>query len=127
MVTSDVDRVHRGVGDAVERPIGWATHWTRWAVLASQRWRPDAARRDAVSEALASNARLVARFMHEGTVVPFLGGRASTSWTEPRAMSFRRGASLPSGAELASYLAKYFEYPDSAADLVRVSQYVRAS
>lgn len=74
---------------------------------------------------LDSHYRIVIKAMMEGRVVPLLGaginlcGRpADEVWArqDPRF--------LPSGGELAAFLAEYFEYPpDSVRDLVRVSQY----
>jgi len=74
---------------------------------------------------LDAHYRQVAKAMVlEGRVVPLLGAgvnlcgrRASDGWG-------RGTRYLPSGAELAEYLAETFDYPDTARDLVRVSQYV---
>ncbi len=74
-------------------------------------------------ENLDSHLQFVAKRITEGKVVPFLGagvnlvGRASDE-------SFQPGTVLPSGGELARFLADYFDYPEGeATDLVRVSQY----
>jgi hypothetical protein len=63
--------------------------------------------------------------MAEGRVVPLLGaginlcGRPDNEVWERREPRY-----LPSGGELAAFLAEYFEYPpDDVRDLVRVSQY----
>ena len=72
-----------------------------------------------------SHYRIVIKAMVEGRVVPLLGaginlcGRPTNEVWERRDPHF-----LPSGGELATFLAEYFEYPpDDARDLVRVSQY----
>ncbi len=70
---------------------------------------------------------LVANRLLEGRVVPFLGAGANlcgrphdSEWAVGRRF-------LPSGAELAAYLADLSRYPEEAeADLLRVSQYVDA-
>jgi hypothetical protein len=71
------------------------------------------------------HARLVAKRIEEGKVIPFLGAGANlcdrpafTTW-QPG------GAFLPSGVELARYLASEYDYPgEDSRDLVRVAQYV---
>jgi hypothetical protein len=76
-----------------------------------------------VDEAIARNARMMARLIESGTVIPFLGAGANLVSRAPNER-FMRGVTLPSGAELAADLASYFEYPDAAGDLMHVSQYV---
>ena len=71
---------------------------------------------------LADHCRRVAKAFVNGEVVPFLGAGAnlcgrSGSWRSP-------GDSLPSGRELAQYLAREFDYPlPDSENLVRVTQY----
>jgi hypothetical protein len=67
----------------------------------------------------------IAKAIADGRVVPFLGaganlcGRAGGAWTA------RPSTCLPSGGELAAYLARSFDYPaGEPQDLARVSQYV---
>jgi hypothetical protein len=76
-------------------------------------------------DSLGSHYRIVVKAMLEGRVVPLLGaginlcGRPENVVWERSALRF-----LPSGSELAAFLAEYFEYPDGdARDLVRVSQF----
>jgi NAD-dependent SIR2 family protein deacetylase len=72
-----------------------------------------------------SHYRLVANEILDGRVIPFLGAGINLAdredpkkWTPP---------ALPSGGELAEYLAERGEYPDGEArDLVRVSQFMGA-
>jgi hypothetical protein len=77
---------------------------------------------DGLPAGLAEHCRRVARAFVNGEVVPFLGAGAnlcgrSGSWKSP-------GASLPSGRELAHYLAREFDYPLPDRDnLIRVTQY----
>jgi SIR2-like domain len=77
------------------------------------------------AESLDSHYRIVIKAMMEGRVVPLLGaginlcGRPADVVWERQDPRF-----LPSGGELAGFLADYFEYPpDNVRDLVRVSQY----
>ena len=59
----------------------------------------------------------------DGRVVPLLGAGVNLCG-RPQQESWQRGRYLPSGHELASYLAEKFDYPsDEAVDLVRVSQF----
>jgi hypothetical protein len=64
-----------------------------------------------------------------GAVVPFLGAGVNLCG-RPKATPWQQGRYLPSGKELASYLATgiglNYPYPD-ASDLLRVSQYVDVS
>jgi hypothetical protein len=76
-------------------------------------------------DSLDSHYRIVIKAMLEGRVVPLLGaginlcGRQRDDIWERREPRF-----LPSGGELAAFLAEYFEYPEEQLnDLVRVSQY----
>jgi len=69
---------------------------------------------------------LVASRLLEGRVVPFLGAGANLCGRPPGG-TWSVGRFLPSGAELAEYLADKSRYPDDAdADLLRGSQYVDA-
>lgn len=69
---------------------------------------------------LVAHHRFLATRLHEGRVVPFLGAGVNLVGREG---DFTAGKELPSGSELARYLADYFAYPEQGADLVRVSQY----
>jgi hypothetical protein len=61
--------------------------------------------------------------MIRGNVVPLLGAGANLCGRPPEAV-WRAHEQLPSGAELARYLADHFDYPpDDPLDLVRVSEY----
>jgi SIR2-like domain len=82
-----------------------------------------------MDEALEPHFRNVVRAALDGRLIPVLGagvnlsGRpADTGW------EFGRHDYLPSGAELATYLARYYDYPADdetrTKDLVRVAQYV---
>jgi hypothetical protein len=75
-----------------------------------------------MQDALESHYRTVARAICEGRVIPLLG--AGVNLVGRPTDSDWRGHYLPSGAELAAYLASYFEYPTSdLQELIRVSQY----
>jgi hypothetical protein len=57
-------------------------------------------------------------------VQPFLGAGVNLCG-RPESMSWARGEYLPSGSELAEYLAKRVDYPyKDTENLLRVSQYV---
>lgn len=72
---------------------------------------------------LAPHLQLVANSIRDGRVIPFLGAGVNLCG-RPQGSSFERGRYLPSGGELARYLAQEFGYPpDESVDLVRVSQY----
>lgn len=67
---------------------------------------------------------LVARYIREGSLVPFLGAGVNLTDRPPEA-AFMPRASLPSGRELATYLAEEFGYPSIySSDLSRIAQYV---
>ncbi len=73
---------------------------------------------------LRQHARLVGKRIDEGKVIPFLGAGANLCDRPPQA-DWRGGKYLPSGVELAGYLAAEYEYPgEHSRDLVRVAQYV---
>jgi SIR2-like domain len=78
-----------------------------------------------VPEELAAHCLIVARRLREGKVVPFLGAGANLC-DRPSDVDWQRGF-LPSGRELASFLAEGYGYPkEEPRDLLRVSQYVHA-
>jgi hypothetical protein len=68
--------------------------------------------------------QMLASRLLAGAVVPFLGAGVNLC-DRPESTPWERGRYLPSGSELAAYLAKEinYPYPDSG-DLLRVSQYV---
>ena len=72
---------------------------------------------------LDDHLHLVARRFSAGNVVPFLGAGVNLAH---RSGPFEQGRTLPSGAELAKYLADELGYPSRAttSDLLRVAQYV---
>jgi hypothetical protein len=68
--------------------------------------------------------RLLAKAIAEGRVVPLLGAGVNLCG-RPSGAGWQQGRYLPSGAELARYLAGVFDFPaDELQDLLRVSQYV---
>lgn len=78
------------------------------------------------SDELAAHCRIVSRRLREGRVVPFLGAGANLCG-RPNGADWRSGQYLPSGGELAAYLAESYAYPTrEVADLLRVSQYIQA-
>ena len=76
-----------------------------------------------------SHFEMVANRLLAGAVVPFLGAGVNLCG-RPDSVAWERGRYLPSGSELATYLATdiglTYPYPD-ASDLLRVSQYVDVS
>lgn len=70
----------------------------------------------------------VLRDLAENRVVPLLGAGVSVCERKPKER-WQVGEALPTGSELAAYLAKIFYYPDRrhAPDLLRVSQYAAAT
>jgi len=67
---------------------------------------------------------LLARSIHRGYIVPFLGAGVNLC-DRPADQEFKRGEWLPSGDELAKNLAVEFRYPfGDRADLLRIAQYV---
>ena len=79
-----------------------------------------------MTDELEAHCKVVRRRLIEGRVVPFLGAGASLCG-RPLDVDPFRDPYLPSGPELATYLAGEFAYPQGEApDLVRVSQYVHA-
>jgi hypothetical protein len=74
---------------------------------------------------LAAHCRIVSRRLREGKVVPFLGAGANLC-DRPQDANWQNRY-LPSGQELAAYLAESYAYPATESrDLLRVSQYVQA-
>lgn len=75
-------------------------------------------------DALNRHCQVVARRLAEGKVIPFLGAGANLC-ERPPGTSWQGGGYLPSGGELAAYLAETYAYPGGdASDLLRVAQYV---
>lgn len=75
---------------------------------------------------LKAHCRIVSRRLREGKVIPFLGAGTNLCG-RPTDVDWRSGQYLPSGQELADYLADSYAYPSSESpDLLRVSQYVHA-
>ena len=75
---------------------------------------------------LEAHCRIVARRLRAGDVVPFLGAGVNLCG-RPSGVDWRSGPYLPSGGELATYLADNYAYPPrERRDLLRVSQYVQA-
>ena len=68
---------------------------------------------------------LVAGFLANGEIVPFLGAGANLC-DRPEEAAWELGRFAPSGGELAQTLATSSRYPDPHLDLLRVSQYVDA-
>src|SRR5436305_12483042 len=69
---------------------------------------------------------LVAEFLADSEVVPFLGAGANLC-DRPQREQWALGRFAPSGGELAQTLAERSHYPDTNIDLLRVSQYVDAT
>ena len=77
-----------------------------------------------MSEPSASHYDTILRATADGRVVPLLGAGVNLCG-RPKDVAWQRGRYLPSGGELAAYLADKFDYPDAELlDLLRVSQYV---
>ena len=73
---------------------------------------------------LDAHYRQVAKAIMDGRLVPLLGAGVNLCG-RPADTPWQRGRYLPSGTELAGYLADYFDYPDDEhSELVRVSEYV---
>ena len=73
--------------------------------------------------ALESHYRTVVKGIVDGRVVPLLGAGVNLCGRPPEA-AWSRGQYLPSGTELAKYLADEFDYPpEEDQDLAKVSQY----
>jgi hypothetical protein len=79
-----------------------------------------------MDEELAAHCRIVTRRLREGRVIPFLGAGVNLCG-RPQSADWQQTGWLPSGQELATYLAESYAYPpDEGNDLLRVSQYVQA-
>ena len=79
-----------------------------------------------MDDELNAHCRIVMRRLREGRVIPFLGAGTNLCG-RPTDADWRTGRFLPSGQELATYLAESYAYPASESpDLLRVSQYVQA-
>jgi hypothetical protein len=77
-----------------------------------------------MAEPSETHYRIVTRAIAEGRVVPLLGAGVNLCG-RPAGTEWQRGQYLPSGVELAAYLAGAFDFPpDELKDLLRVSQYV---
>jgi len=75
-------------------------------------------------DSLDAHYKMVVKAITDGRVVPFFGAGVNLCG-RPAETDWQRGQYLPSGGELAEYLAKEYGYPSSEVqDLVRVSQYV---
>jgi hypothetical protein len=73
---------------------------------------------------LQRHCQIVARRLRDGNVIPFLGAGASLC-ERPVGCDWQREGFLPSGSELASFLAQAYAFPEPGPlDLARVSQYV---
>jgi hypothetical protein len=71
-----------------------------------------------------TQCRIIWMRLAEGRVIPFLGAGANLC-DRPEGADWLKDEYLPSGAELAGYLAERFGFPrPDTTDLVRVSQYV---
>jgi hypothetical protein len=73
---------------------------------------------------LGAHYRTVVRGFKDGHVTPVLGAGANLIGRPPETPWVPGGEYLPSGRELAEYLAGAFEYDGDPNDLLRVSQYV---
>jgi SIR2-like protein len=76
----------------------------------------------AAVDVLNRHCQIVARRLGTGSVVPFLGAGANLC-ERPADADWETGY-LPSGTELAAYLAEPYGYPENDLDLLRVSQWV---
>jgi hypothetical protein len=75
-------------------------------------------------DALDAHYNSVIKAITDGRVVPFFGAGVNLVG-RPKNTRWQHGQYLPSGGELATYLADSFRYPDNDKwDLLRVSQYI---
>lgn len=80
-----------------------------------------------MSEPSESHYDTILRATADGRVVPLLGAGVNLCG-RPKDAAWQHGRYLPSGAELAAYLAALFDYPEGELlDLLRVSQYVEVT
>jgi SIR2-like domain len=77
----------------------------------------------AAGDSLSRHCQIVARRLGVGSVVPFLGAGANLL-QRPANVHWDADGYLPSGSELAAYLAAPYGYPETDLDLLRVSQWV---
>jgi len=81
-----------------------------------------------VNPKLESHLTVLLQAMKEGRVVPFLGAAVNLCGRpSDKAWQYEQFDYLPSGSELASYLAKTYAYPlqeGAKPDLLRIAQYV---
>lgn len=77
----------------------------------------------AANTSLTRHFQIVARRLGTGSVVPFVGAGANLC-ERPDGVDWQHDGYLPSGAELANYLAEAYAYPERRRDLLRVSQWV---
>jgi hypothetical protein len=77
----------------------------------------------AALDSLSRHCQIVARRLGSGSVVPFLGAGANL-FERPVNSRWEQDGYLPSGGELAAYLAAPYGYPETDLDLLRVSQWV---
>jgi hypothetical protein len=75
------------------------------------------------ADSLDRHCQIVARRLAAGSVVPFLGAGANLL-DRPPEVRWQADGYLPSGTELAAYLAEPYGYPEEDLDLLRVSQWV---
>jgi SIR2-like protein len=80
-----------------------------------------------IDDSLGPHCRIVLRRLREGKVIPFLGAGTNLCG-RPSDVNWLNDEYLPSGQELAQYLADGYGYPpNEPPDLLRVSQYVQAT
>jgi SIR2-like domain len=76
-----------------------------------------------MTEPTETHYRIVAKALAEGRVIPLLGAGVNLCG-RPTGTGWQHGRYLPSGVELAAYLARVFDFPtDQVQELLRVSQY----
>lgn len=78
-----------------------------------------------VDEELETHCRILLVRLREGRVVPFLGAGANLCG-RPKEINWETGGYLPSGQELAKWLADKYAYRITPLELIRVSQWVKA-
>jgi hypothetical protein len=77
----------------------------------------------AAVDSLNRHCQIVTRRLGSGSLVPFLGAGANLV-ERPSEAQWESDGYLPSGLELAEYLAEPYAYPEADLDLLRVSQWV---
>jgi len=78
-----------------------------------------------VDEELEDHCRVLLVRLREGRVVPFLGAGANLCG-RPKGINWETEGYLPSGQELAEWLADKYSYRTKPPELIRVSQWVNA-